>query len=76
MLALQIILAGAALSTSVAAVAFGSPADTHNLFKRLSSGCSTSGPASCHNTTKQTDLCCFEAPGVRVYCVIYLQPHW
>ncbi|KAI0652379.1 ribonuclease T2-like protein [Trametes meyenii] len=34
-----------------------------NLFKRISSGCSTSGPASCHNTTKQTDSCCFEAPG-------------
>ncbi|THH26971.1 hypothetical protein EUX98_g7221 [Antrodiella citrinella] len=37
-----------------------SPAD---LFKRVSSGCSTSGPASCHNTTKETDSCCFESPG-------------
>lgn len=28
------------------------------------SGCTTGGPQSCHNTTAQPDLCCFEAPGV------------
>ena len=33
------------------------------LFPR-GTGCSTSGPASCHNTTVQPNLCCFEAPGV------------
>ncbi|GJJ13803.1 hypothetical protein Clacol_008060 [Clathrus columnatus] len=26
-----------------------------------SSGCSTTGAVSCHNTTVQTNLCCFEA---------------
>nr|BAY00691.1 ribonuclease T2 [Ditiola peziziformis]BAY00692.1 ribonuclease T2 [Ditiola peziziformis] len=31
------------------------------LFRRTS--CSASLPASCHNTTVETDLCCFEAPG-------------
>ncbi|TFK56633.1 ribonuclease T2 [Heliocybe sulcata] len=34
-----------------------------DLFKRISSGCSTSGATSCHNTTAQSDLCCFESPG-------------
>ncbi|KAF8587016.1 ribonuclease T2 [Ramaria rubella] len=34
------------------------------LFPRASSGCGTSGlQTSCHNTTKQTNLCCFESPG-------------
>ena len=31
------------------------------------SGCLTDGPQSCHNTTAQTDLCCFEAPGVSAF---------
>ena len=26
--------------------------------------CGISGPTSCHNTSAQSDLCCFEAPGV------------
>ena len=43
-----------------------SPVGYNDLFKRISSWCSTSGPASCHNTTRETDLCCFEAPGVRI----------
>ncbi|GJE89611.1 ribonuclease T2-like protein [Phanerochaete sordida] len=54
-------LAGATLATP-----FFSPVDAMNLFSRnaqISSGCSTSGPASCHNTTKETNLCCFESPG-------------
>jgi hypothetical protein len=33
------------------------------LFSRAT-GCSTTGPASCHNTTVQPNLCCFEYPGV------------
>ncbi|KAF8337430.1 ribonuclease T2-like protein [Cantharellus anzutake] len=36
------------------------------LFGRTTTNCGTSGPASCHNTTIQTNLCCFEAPGVRL----------
>ncbi|KIM47509.1 hypothetical protein M413DRAFT_201759 [Hebeloma cylindrosporum] len=39
---------------------------TPQIFQRsslLSSGCSTTGPQSCHNTTVVSDLCCFEAPG-------------
>ncbi len=31
------------------------------------SGCLTDGPLSCHNTTAQSDLCCFEAPGVSAF---------
>ncbi|KAF9507049.1 hypothetical protein BS47DRAFT_1304524 [Hydnum rufescens UP504] len=30
---------------------------------RDTTNCGTSGPASCHNTTVQTNLCCFESPG-------------
>ncbi|KAJ3477064.1 hypothetical protein NLI96_g10720 [Meripilus lineatus] len=41
------------------------PFDDMHVFKRISSGCGTSGQTSCHNTTRQTDLCCFESPGVR-----------
>ncbi|KAK7465444.1 hypothetical protein VKT23_005422 [Stygiomarasmius scandens] len=29
----------------------------------ISSGCGTSGQASCHNTSTVSNLCCFEAPG-------------
>ncbi|KAI0695632.1 ribonuclease T2 [Cytidiella melzeri] len=55
------------LSSIVAAAAAG-PMTPYflgptELFKRVSSGCGTSGPASCTNTTKETNLCCFEAPG-------------
>ncbi|KAI0778700.1 RNase Gf29 [Trametes elegans] len=52
---------------AVTGSALATPFITHvgplDLFKRVSSGCSTSGPASCHNTTRETDTCCFEAPG-------------
>ncbi|KAI0257086.1 ribonuclease T2-like protein [Lactifluus subvellereus] len=36
---------------------------SHLFDKRLSSGCSTSGPASCHSDPTPSDLCCYEAPG-------------
>ncbi|KAE9386323.1 ribonuclease T2 [Gymnopus androsaceus JB14] len=29
----------------------------------ISSGCSTTGTASCHNTSAVSNLCCFESPG-------------
>ncbi|KAF8996598.1 ribonuclease [Cyathus striatus] len=29
----------------------------------ISSGCSTTGTASCHNTSRVSNLCCFESPG-------------
>ncbi|KAF8910107.1 ribonuclease [Gymnopilus junonius] len=51
-------LVGTALLSSHAA--------TSNLFERsslVSSGCSTSGAASCHNTSSVSNLCCFESPG-------------
>ncbi|KAI0332882.1 RNase Gf29 [Cubamyces sp. BRFM 1775] len=51
-------MAGAALASSQVILV-----DYDNLFKQISSGCSTSGPASCHNNTEETNLCCFEAPG-------------
>ncbi|KAJ8495762.1 hypothetical protein ONZ51_g1549 [Trametes cubensis] len=54
---LGVITRSALVSSSVSGV------DYNDLFKQISSGCSTSGPASCHNTTQETDLCCFEAPG-------------
>ncbi|RPD65087.1 ribonuclease T2 [Lentinus tigrinus ALCF2SS1-7] len=55
---------GALAGSAIATPSLTSPVDAMNLFsKRISSGCSTSGSASCHNTTKQTDLCCFESPG-------------
>ncbi|TCD64320.1 ribonuclease T2-like [Steccherinum ochraceum] len=57
-----------ALLASLASVAFASPFQSPSLapmdlFKRVSSGCSTSGQASCHNTSHVSDLCCFESPG-------------
>ncbi|KAI0718938.1 ribonuclease T2 [Cerioporus squamosus] len=55
---------GALAGFTIATPSLTTPVDAMNLFsKRISSGCSTSGPASCHNTTKETDLCCFESPG-------------
>lgn len=53
-------------SVAGSALANFNPVDAFNLFTRnaqISSGCSTSGPASCHNTTRQSNLCCFESPG-------------
>ncbi|KAI0081055.1 RNase Gf29 [Panus rudis PR-1116 ss-1] len=60
---LGVVLVVAALGGAFLATPLTSPADSMNLFKRISSGCSSSGPASCHNTTRQNDLCCFESPG-------------
>lgn len=39
---------------------------TSQIFERsslISSGCSTTGPQSCHNTSVVSNLCCFESPG-------------
>ncbi len=56
------------VAVSFANIAISSPfvssLDPINLFRRASSGCSATGSASCHNTTRETDLCCFESPGV------------
>ncbi|KAF8640509.1 hypothetical protein AX17_000171 [Amanita inopinata Kibby_2008] len=59
------------ISTIIAALAvtsYASPTAHHSLGGRLqsrsiSSGCSTTGTASCTNTSVISDLCCFEAPG-------------
>lgn len=56
----------------VVGIALASPftgkTDTLNLFQRstlISSGCSTTGPTSCHNTYSVSNpVCCFGAPGV------------
>jgi hypothetical protein len=41
-----------------------SPLDAHTLFRRLSSGCSTTGTQSCHNTSTVANTCCFETGGL------------
>ncbi|EKM84050.1 hypothetical protein AGABI1DRAFT_32412 [Agaricus bisporus var. burnettii JB137-S8] len=49
-----------------AAIALQSPVGRTSLLDRsasISSGCSTSGPTSCHNTSPVSDTCCFESPG-------------
>ncbi|KAI0931524.1 hypothetical protein AcW2_000398 [Taiwanofungus camphoratus] len=57
----------AALAGSSLASPYIDSMDSMSLFQRsLSSGCSTSGPASCQNTTVEQDLCCFEAPGGQI----------
>ncbi|KAI0348284.1 ribonuclease T2 [Trametopsis cervina] len=61
-------VASLVLLGSLAALSAASPLLTPalgpmDLFKRVSSGCGTSGVASCTNTTKQTNSCCFESPG-------------
>ncbi|CEL56543.1 ribonuclease T2 family, putative [Rhizoctonia solani AG-1 IB] len=56
------ILILALASISVASPLATTPSvDTHSLFARTS--CSTTGSASCTNTTVQSNLCCFEYPG-------------
>ena len=47
-----------------AGVASNADLSPAQLFPRASSGCPTGGQISCHNTTTQTNLCCFESPGV------------
>ncbi|KAJ6575435.1 ribonuclease T2-like protein [Mycena capillaripes] len=61
MLALTILgLVGSSLASP-----FFSPWNSEELFKRAvtSSGCSTTGTASCGNSSAVSNLCCFEAPG-------------
>ncbi|KAF8971694.1 ribonuclease T2-like protein [Flammula alnicola] len=60
----------ALLLSNLVGLALASPFFSHNdisqLFDRsqlLSSGCSTTGTQSCHNTSLVSNLCCFEAPG-------------
>ena len=52
--------------------------DSSNLFKRnvISSGCPANGPVSCQNTTVESNLCCFESPGVRFCFPFYLLTLW
>ncbi|KAI0046625.1 ribonuclease T2 [Auriscalpium vulgare] len=57
----SLVFAGAVLGSALPQLF--SPVDTPNLFKRVDSGCGTSGQTSCSNTTVQKDLCCFQAPG-------------
>ncbi|TFK41857.1 ribonuclease T2 [Crucibulum laeve] len=55
-----------ALVSSVVATPLHSALSTVDLLGRdtlLSSGCSTTGSASCHNSSSVSNLCCFEAPG-------------
>ncbi|KAI0800756.1 ribonuclease T2 [Fomes fomentarius] len=54
---------GALAGSAIALPPLTSPVDSMSLFKRVSSGCSTSGQTSCHNTTAQANSCCFESPG-------------
>ncbi|KAJ7823696.1 ribonuclease [Mycena olivaceomarginata] len=37
--------------------------DDRVLMPNVASGCSTTGPVSCSNTSSVSDLCCFESPG-------------
>lgn len=48
--------------------AFAGPLVEHPAYRSLfnefaSATCSTTGQQSCHNTTVQSNLCCFNAPG-------------
>ncbi|KII93612.1 hypothetical protein PLICRDRAFT_35839 [Plicaturopsis crispa FD-325 SS-3] len=60
---LSALIVGALLAGSSMATPFTSPFEPMDLFRRISSGCSTTGATSCHNTTVEKDSCCFEAPG-------------
>ncbi|KAI0059463.1 ribonuclease [Artomyces pyxidatus] len=42
---------------------YSSGTDMSSLFGLVDSGCGTSGPVSCSNTTAEKNLCCFQAPG-------------
>lgn len=85
-----VVVALAVLMTSVAASpALVSPFEPIDIFQRAGSGCSTSGPSSCYNTTSVKDTCCFESPGglllqtqfwdtnpavsISVFCFFYFQ---
>ncbi|KAF5312893.1 hypothetical protein D9619_002612 [Psilocybe cf. subviscida] len=42
---------------------FTSPAQLFDRSSLLTSGCSTTGTQSCHNTSSVSNTCCFESPG-------------
>ncbi|KAF5375787.1 hypothetical protein D9757_008989 [Collybiopsis confluens] len=50
-------------TTSPNPLALGGQFDLLGREAAISSGCSTTGTASCHNTSAVSDLCCFESPG-------------
>ncbi|KAF8339284.1 ribonuclease T2-like protein [Amanita rubescens] len=57
-----------ALTVTLVATSYASPAGIlggllQGRSASISSGCGTSGPASCTNTTVISNLCCFEYPG-------------
>ncbi|EIW64001.1 ribonuclease T2 [Trametes versicolor FP-101664 SS1] len=60
MFAVAAILAALA-GTALASNATSDASDLNHLFKRISSGCSTTGTASCHGSAAGS--CCFESPG-------------
>jgi ribonuclease T2 len=61
----SVFLVGAAFSANAAVDTPRNGVNPLRLDLRDTTQCGTSGPASCQNTTVQTDLCCFESPGVR-----------
>ncbi|KAJ1306201.1 hypothetical protein OPQ81_010910 [Rhizoctonia solani] len=61
MIALPFLALALASATAASPLATSPSVDAHSLFARTS--CSTTGVASCTNTTAQSNLCCFEYPG-------------
>ncbi|KAG0700645.1 ribonuclease T2 [Suillus ampliporus] len=53
------------MSSLILSSVFGS-SYTNLMYSLGSSGCGTSGPASCQNTSMVTDTCCFESPGGQI----------
>ncbi len=62
---LRFIVLAAAASASLASPFFSQPFDLATRADSLTSSCSTTGSASCHNTSSVSNLSCFESPGVR-----------
>jgi hypothetical protein len=62
MFVLSAVLSTLASSTLASPTVFS--VESHNLFKRITSGCPDGGPTSCHNTSSVANSCCFESPGV------------
>ncbi|KAF9502335.1 ribonuclease T2 [Pleurotus eryngii] len=60
---LRLILLAAVASASSASPFFSQPSDLATRAVSLTSSCSTTGSASCHNTSSVSNLCCFESPG-------------
>ncbi|KAL4267939.1 RNase T2 family protein [Pleurotus pulmonarius] len=60
---LRLIVLAAAASASLASPFFSQPFDLATRADSLTSSCSTTGSASCHNTSSVSNLCCFESPG-------------